>query len=381
MSILKAAVLARSSNAGLATVGVFWGGFSALVPDLKAGISAPDDAFGLSMMMAAFGGIAAMAIAPRLMSFLGRSGMLICGLLLVPAFFLLLLPQSAAGFGAIMILIGAAVSFLDIAANMRISVLEERHSRHLMNFSHAMFSFGFAGSALITSLGRKAGFGPQEILPMLAVVALGLCALMWEAKDWRGPVPEPAGSDQRKPWAVIVLTAAILLAAFVSENAGETWTALHIERTLGGPAGEGGFGPVALGLTMGVGRLMGQAVAARIGATRLVMWSACLGVAGAMIIALAPTPFVAVAGVGLLGLGVAVTVPSANSILGGLVRPDQRAHAISRAWMIGFTGFFIGPTAVGIIAEMAGLRIAFAVIAIVMAMIIPLALTLKRRGG
>ncbi|MDH5454083.1 MAG: MFS transporter, partial [Paracoccaceae bacterium] len=76
-----------------------------------------------------------------------------------------------------------------------------------------------------------------------------------------------------------------------------------------------------------------------------------------------------------------VTVPSANSILGGLVRPDQRAHAISRAWMIGFTGFFIGPTAVGIIAEMAGLRIAFAVIAIVMAMIIPLALTLKRRGG
>ncbi len=66
MAILKAAILARAPNAGLAAVGVFWGAFAALVPDIKAEIAAPDAAFGLAMMMAALGGIAAMALAPRL---------------------------------------------------------------------------------------------------------------------------------------------------------------------------------------------------------------------------------------------------------------------------------------------------------------------------
>ncbi len=381
MAIVKAAVLARAPNAGLAAVGVFWGGFAALVPDIKAGIAAPDAVFGLAMMMAALGGIAAMALAPRLMAGLGRFGLPLAGVVLSLAFFHPLLARDAVGFGLAMVAIGASVALLDIGANMRLSVLEERHGLHLMNFSHAMFSFAFAASALGASLARKAGHGPAEVLPLLAVAALLLAALTWEARGWQGAVPAPEGSDRRTPCTPILLAALILLAAFVSENATETWSALHIERTLGGPAGDGGFGPVAFGLTMGIGRLGGQVAAARLGEAGLVLWSAMLGVMGAVVIAAAPEPSVAVLGVGLLGLGVAVTVPSANSILGRLVRPDQRGHAISRAWMIGFTGFFVGPTAMGAIAELAGLRTAFLAVALVMAAIVPLVIALKRRGG
>lgn len=381
MAILKAAVLARAPNVGLAAVGVFWGAFAALVPDIKAGIGAPDAAFGLAMMMAALGGIAAMALAPRLMAGLGRFGLPLAGVVLSAAFFYPLLARDALGFGIAMAAIGASVALLDIGANMRLSVLEERHDLHLMNFSHAMFSLAFAGSALVASLARKAGHGPTEVLPVLALAALFLAALMWERQGWRDAAPAPEGSDRRTPWMPILLAAMILLAAFVSENATETWSALHIERTLGGPAGNGGFGPVAFGLTMGLGRLGGQAAAARLGEAGLVLWSAVVGVIGAVVIAAAPAPAVAVLGVGLLGLGVAVTVPSANSILGRLVRPDQRAHAISRAWMIGFTGFFIGPTAMGAIAQTAGLRMAFLAVALVMATIVPLVIALRRRGG
>ncbi len=381
MSILRAAVLARTSNAGLAAVGVFWGSFAALVPDIKAGIAAPDAAFGLAMMMAAIGGISAMALAPRLMARLGRFGMPVAGTLLSAAFFYPVLASDTFGFALAMIAVGASVSLLDIGANMRLSVLEERHSLHLMNFSHAMFSFAFAASAFAASLARKAGYGPDTVLPVLALVAFGLAILMWETREWRDAAPAMEGSDRRTPWVPILLTAFILLAAFVSENATETWSALHVERTLGGAAGNGGFGPVAFGLTMGIGRLGGQVAAQRLGEAGLVLWSAILGVLGAVVIAVAPTPSIAVAGVGLLGLGVAVTVPSANSILGRLVRPDQRAHAISRAWMIGFTGFFVGPTAMGAIAQTAGLRAAFVAVAFVMATIVPLVMTLKRRGG
>lgn len=81
----------------------------------------------------------------------------------------------------------------------------------------------------------------------------------------------------------------------------------------------------------------------------------------------------------ILPRGVAVIVPSANSILGKLVRPDQRGHAISRAWMIGFTGFFIGPSAMGMISQAVGLRVAFLTVAVLLATIIPLILGMKRR--
>lgn len=379
MSMAEAARIAKGPNAALAAVGVFWGGFSAYVPDIKAGIGAPDAAFGLAMMMSAVGGIAAMALAPRIMARLGARGLWVAALCLALAFAYPIVPRGVVGFGIAMALVGASVSLLDIGANMYLSTLEARHNRHLMNFAHAMFSFAFAASALVSSLLRSAGHAATVTFPLLFAITLILAFTTRRNRDWQPEAAAPEGSDQRTPWGPIGMTAAILFVSFVSENTAETWSALHIERTLGGAAGHGGFGPVALGLTMGVGRLAGQAAALRLGEAGLVLWSAVVGVVGGIVIALAPVPLVAIIGVGLLGLGVAVIVPSANSILGKLVRPDQRGHAISRAWMIGFTGFFIGPSAMGMISQAVGLRVAFLTVAVLLATIIPLILAMKRR--
>jgi MFS family permease len=78
----------------------------------------------------------------------------------------------------------------------------------------------------------------------------------------------------------------------------------------------------------------------------------------------------------------AVIVPTANSLLGKLVHREQRAIAISRAWMFGFTGFFIGPALIGFVSEHWGLRVAFAVVAALVATIIPAVIAVKaRRAG
>src|SRR5690606_30552369 len=149
--------------------------------------------------------------------------------------------------------------------------------------------------------------------------------------------------------------------------------------TLGAAQGVGGYGPAMLGLTMGLGRLGGQVAAARLGERGLIFWSAVLGVVGALVTALAPVPWVGVLGVALLGFGVAVTVPSANTILGRLVRPDQRGVAISRAWVFGFLGFFIGPTLMGQVSEAFGLRWSFAFVGLLMAAILPCVVLVGRR--
>jgi predicted MFS family arabinose efflux permease len=381
MTLARAARIAQAPNAGLASVGVFWGGFAALVPDLKAGIGASEADFGLAMMVTAAGGIIAMSAAPVIMRRLGRHGLPVSGALLVASFALPLIPSGPAGFGLAMMVIGASISLLDIGSNMRLSVLEDRAGLHLMNFSHAMFSFAFAASAFVASIARGFGYGPDTVLPALAIVNALLIIALREPADWSDAAPAPAGLSTRTPWVPILLAAGILFASFVVENASETWSAFFIEHELGAMPGSGGFGPVALGLTMGFGRLGGQIATVRLGEAALVAWSAAVAATGAMVVAVAPVPAVAVFGVGCIGVGAAVLVPSANSILGRLVRPDQRAHAISRAWMVGFTGFFIGPATIGLIAQHAGLRVAFGVVALVATLVLPLVRALRRRGA
>ena len=378
MSILEEVRIAREPNAGLAAVGVFWGCFAAYVPTLKAGINAPDAAFGLCLVASSIGGIFAMWAAPAVMARLGANSVAVAGLLLAAAFFYPVLAPNMLGFAIAMCFVGASISLLDIGSNIRISALEERHGRHLMNVSHAMYSFAFAGSAFAASLLRSAGFAPIGAFTLMASVTLLLVLVMRHRGEWQPDAVAPEGSDTRVPWGPIGITAAILFISFVSENTTETWSALHIERTLGGASGHGGFGPVALGLTMGFGRLAGQLAARTLGEAGLVLWSAILGVIGALVIAFAPAPAIAVLGVGIVGFGIAVAVPSANSILGKLVRPDQRAHAISRAWMVGFTGFFIGPSAMGAIAQIVGLRAVFVIVAVLLFLIVPLVMLIRR---
>jgi predicted MFS family arabinose efflux permease len=381
MSILTAARLSHAQIAALSAIGVFWGSFAVMVPSFKAGIGASDAVMGLCLMMSSFGGIIAMYIAPKLGPLLGRGLLPAACAVLAGVAALPTLAGTPPVFGAAMFCLGATMSFFDMSANMRIAVLEDRHGTHLQNLNHAMFSFSFAASAFVTTLARSGGWSPADVLPWLMLTLAVLAVACDEGRGW---TPSPSRHDHggaTMPWATVLVVAVILFAAFLSESANEGWSALHIERTLGAPAGEGGLGPTMLGLTMGMGRLSGQMLTARLGDVRLIFWGAILGVAGLLMLALAPTKETAVAGVGLFGLGVAVMIPTANAILGRMVKGGLQGLAISRAWMVGFTGFFVGPSMIGAVAEATNLRVAFLVVAAIMATILPMVAILKRRGA
>jgi MFS family permease len=381
MSLGRASRVSRAPIGGLMSVGIFWGGFSALVPDIKHIVGASDQQFGLALILSALGSISATYLVPAIGARLGRATLPIVGVLLAMAFFYPLFATSVTALAVALYFMGASVAMLDISSNVRLSALESRHGLHLMNLSHAMFSFAFGGAAFVAGLARKAGYGPAEILPVFSGVALLLVVMMRESADIYGTAKldaEDAPAGTRPPWAAIILTAIVLFTGFVGENATEVWSALHIERTLGGAPGEGAFGPTMLGLSMGIIRLSGQFAADRFGEARLILWSAVCGVIGAIVIGAAQTQAIVLIGVAIMGVGMAVVVPSVNSILGRLVREDQRAHAISRAWMVGMLGFFIGPSMIGFVSQNFGLRVGFFVVAFVVAAMIPAILALGK---
>ncbi|HHC29338.1 MAG TPA: MFS transporter [Rhodobacterales bacterium] len=380
MSILEAARITRAPMLTLAAVGVHWGGLAGLMPDIKAGVGASDGELGLALLAPALGSMIAMGLAPRIGAVLRGWALPVAGGITMLAVFLPLLATSPLSLGLALFVAGMAVAFADMTSNVRIAQLEARRGRHLQSVNHAAFSLAFGSTAFGVAFARQAGFGPAEVLPVLALVVLGLIVLGWD-RSTLPPVDNPADAAKSAtaPWPVVLLGGAILFAGFIGENATEAWSALHIERTLGAAPGEGSFGPATLGFVMFAGRLAGQLVASAVGEVRLIVGSAVLGVIGALIIAAAPTQGVVLAGVAVIALGMAVIVPATNSILGAMVSDAARPATISRAWLFGLIGFFIGPAMMGGIAEVASLRLSFAAVAGIVALIVPAVLALSQR--
>lgn len=368
MNILSALSVSRRPVIAFMIVGVFWGSFAAQVPVLKAGIGADDTLFGLILLGTSIGLISTMWLAPIFDRRFGRNAMPLAGLMFAICTLGPSLAPAPAVFFVAMVAAGYASGMLDVVMNARVSELEARHGRSLMNANHAMFSVAYAISAVATGFAREAGFGPSEIFGAIAVLIIFMAlALRMEVE----PVDDEARRANRFPWPTVIVCGAIVLVAFFVEATVEAWSALHIERTLGGRAAEGAFGPAVLGLTMAIGRFSGQALTERFSEHAIIVIGTAMACVGALIAAVAPTPMIAYVGFGAMGLGIAAVGPVGLAIVGRMVRPEHRTAAVARAAVIGFMGFVLAPSMMGFISGAFGLRVAFATVAVV-ALLAPL---------
>ena len=225
---------------------------------------------------------------------------------------------------------------------------------------------------------RAAEWGPAWVLGTMAMLAGGLALLTFGRDGAVQGLRRPVDRKSRSLGMVPVIGGAVVLIAFLTENAAESWSALHIEQTLGGSPAEGAMGPAVLALTMGISRLVGQGIVSRIDATRLLIGGAIIAAFGALTAATAISPAMAYAGFIVMGVGGSVLAPTAFSLTGRLAAPQARARAVARATLLGYFGYFIGPPGVGFIAGVFGLRAAFVFAAIMLMSVLILAPIMAR---
>lgn len=379
MTPVEALKISRGPAFVLMATGVYWGGLAGMMPDVKAHVGASDGVMGAVLVAPAAASILAMGAAPWAARRFGGHTLPVAAFLIALSLLLYLAANTPAVLAAALFAGGFAVAFADMTANIRIAHVEARRDVHLMNLNHAAYSFSFAITALLIAGLRTGGWDFKSIAMILAGIALAYAMLGWDSRDPSIGDEDPETGPARAPAMIVLLAGGMLFCSFVVENATEGWTALFIERTLGGAVGEGSFGPAVFGFVMGVSRLSGQALMRRMGAERLILSSAVLAVVGALVIAGSPNQLVMQVGIVLAALGVAVIVPSTNSILARKVKGPARSIAISRAWMFGLMGFFIGPALMGGLAELGTLRLSFIAVAVSSAAIIPAVLALSRR--
>lgn len=372
MTVLNALYLSRRPVVAFVVVGVFWGCFAALVPVYKSNLGVNDAVFGTLLLGSALGLVSSMFLAPRADKILGAHSMRFGIVALSLAWFLPAQATVPFMFGLMMGAVGMASGLLDVVMNARVSELEAKYDKPLMNANHAMFSVAYGVSALITGFAREAGITPTYIIAGFACFCILLVPFM--RMDVAVVEADEEAKAAKYPLWPILVCGLITLSAFMTEATVEAWSALHIERTLGGGAKEGALGPAMLGFTMAFGRFSGQAVSERLSDMTVVIGGSLIAASGSILAAVAPTPLVAQIGFGVFGLGVSVIGPIGISMVGHLVRPHLRTEAISRVAVIGFSGFFFAPMLMGLVSEAFGLRTAFLCVAAVILCAIPLVL-------
>lgn len=380
MSILSQIIAARATLFAFAAMGILWGVYAALIPDTKAMLGAGDAAFGSLILATPIAATVTMLIAPRLAPKFGQHVLPIACLALALAFAVPGWLAAPAFFALAMVLVGATNGFLDVTMNARVAAIEADRGLHLMNMNHAAYSFGYAAAAVLTGVARNAGWPPGPVMTVAAVViALGSVLAIEFGHGVNG-----FARAERRPGRLGMLPVwggLIAMIAFMAENSSENWSALHIERTLGGSKHEGSFGPAVLALTMGVGRTFGQLLVANIDEGRMMRWGAVIAAVGTAIVGLAPSPAVAYAGLIVAGLGGSVLAPNVFAIVGRLSPPALRAHMIARATALGYLGYFFGPPALGFLSEILGLAWALVAMAGVILLVLLLYPRLITAGG
>ncbi|AWD21466.1 MFS transporter [Fuscovulum blasticum] len=381
MPLARTLIAARPAVAAFAAMGVLWGTFAAVLPDLKTMLGVDEARLGFLLLFTPLAAVTAMLLAPVIGAGLGRIALPLSAGAMALAFALPGQVPVVWLFPLAMMCCGAATGLTDVLMNARTAQIETERGLHLMNLTHAAYSFGYAAGAIGTGFMRGWGWGPGWVMGVMAAFGL-LCALLtWERDGTIHGLRKPQDGSGGGLGLLPVIGGGMVLIAFLTENAAENWSALHIEKTLGGSPAEGALGPAALALTMGFARLAGQGIAGRISPTALLKGGAVISATGALIASQAISPAMAYAGFIVMGIGSSVIAPTAFSLVGRLGPPEARARAVARATLLGYFGYFFGPPTLGFVAGAFGLRAAFVVAACALLCIFPLAALMLRASG
>ncbi|GAA2690492.1 MFS transporter [Actinosynnema pretiosum subsp. pretiosum] len=372
----------RSSSLGLiaaaASWGLFWGGWAALLPDLKTAVGVDDAEFGLVLFGIPMGALAGMVLTAPLARALRQWTLPV---VLVGFAVACALPGVVSGpwaFGVALAAVGATSGAIEVALNSTVAAHEARDGTRLFNRVHAATPLAMVLAAPTVGFARSQGVPPLPVLLVVSGLVLVSAVLAVDRDGWGSGAAGASGSasgsasgggSSARRLVAPGLLAFGLLAAVVLflENAVEQWGALHLEQGMGTGPLLGSAAPACYMAGLAAGRMVAQWRGDRVSGRVLVMVGGVLaaigiGVASAAA-ALELSPVLALAGFALAGVGMAPAVPTLLGLAGASVDDERRPGAIATVTTVSYLGFLGSPPLVGLLAGGIGLTAALGVLA------------------
>jgi predicted MFS family arabinose efflux permease len=375
----------RRARRGVTLVFLVYGGVLATwvsrIPLIKQNLGLDTAQLSLALLGSPLGLIVATQLVSALVGRFTSAAVTRWGVLAASA--AMVLPSLAWSLGSLagaLFLLGMSLGSLDIAMNTQGVAIERGYARPIMSGIHGMYSVGVLAGALVGALAAHGGVDPRIHFSVAAVAlaALGVAgsrSLLGAEADTAAELDD-VGAGARVPprlahHRALIALGVIAFCCLFAEGAVDDWSGVYLHEDQGASLGLAPLGAAACGIGMAVGRFGGDAVIAHYGRPATLWRAALIAGAGMTLAVVAPAPGVAIAGYGILGLGVATIVPIAFT-LGGNAEGVPPAWGISRVTMLGYAGLFSSPPAIGLVAQATGLAAALAIPAVLLLLVAPL---------
>ena len=341
------------------------------IPEIRERTGASTEQLGYLILLLGGAALVGMQIAGRLIDRFGsgpttRSACVALSLSLVgPAW-----ATSVTGLAVALAVVGLANGFVDVGQNSHAVEVETIYQRPIMSAFHALFSLGGLLAAIVGGSAIGAGVDLRWTLGLSAAAGVLICLALGRSLLARSEhVPDSARSETSPAattppgtagWSPRVLLIAVLaFALFLSEGVAYDWSTVHLHDVLDADKSVAAWAFGAFSVAMTVVRLVADRIVARIGPAVYVQRAALVGAVGLTTATLAPTPWIAIVGWAVFGVGLAGCVPQFFSAA-GRIDPANAGLYMARVTSFGYVGMLAGPAVIGIATRWVPLTTAFA---------------------
>ena len=266
---------------------------------------------------------------------------------------------------AALVALGVGLGSVDATMNMQGIAVQALLRRSVMASFHAWWSLAAILGALLASV--AAGTSGPLVAFFAAIAAvlipIGLIASRGYVRsataDSAGP--DPLAATSSVPWRPLLVFFAAVVAAFVIDSSVSNWSALDLTDVLGASESVAALAYAAYAVCLLVGRSVTDRIVIRTGAPLVIAGAGTLTATGLVMVAVAPTSLIAIAGFAVVGVGISPILPLAF-VAAAQHDPADSGVAVARVNVGNYVGFVLGAPLVGIIGEVWNLRVGFAML-------------------
>lgn len=337
-----------------------------LVPFAKARIGLNDASLGLLLLCIGIGSMLAMPLTGVLTAKWGcRAVILLAGAVLCLDLPLLVLMNTPATMAIALLVFGAAMGIIDVAMNIQAVIVEKASGRAMMSGFHGLFSVGgIVGAGGVSAL---LWLGLNPLTAIMATVVLMIILLLAANKNLLRGSGEPHDGPLfvfPRGW-VMFIGFFMFLSCFLAEGSMLDWSAVFLTTLRGMSPSQAGMGYAVFAIAMTLGRLNGDRIVNGLGRYKVLLGGSLCSAIGIIIAISIDSSMAAIIGFMLVGFGASNVVPILFTAAGNqTVMPANLA--VASITTIGYAGILAGPAAIGFIAQLSSLSVAFGCVALLL---------------
>lgn len=343
------------------------GGLYPRMAEIQHSMGVAEGALGMGLIGTASGTLISLTFGGPLIQRLGPQKTLWWGLPLVSVFY------AVAGFAAnpmflflSLVPAGICIGALEQVINLEADRVEFALGRRIMNRAHAFWSIGFACAGLIGASAAQLGVTPQHhLMGMVVWTALMVFLALgrFEPSDNR---PQSQQSELSKvvkfalPTPAILMLVAATFSVMLMEGAGIDWSAIYMRDVFSSSPFICGLAVATAATTQAVTRFFADRFVEKYQPVRVARCLILVLGIGVCAVVWAVSPWMALMGMALMGVGTSAIFPLAMS---AAAQREDRPAAVNIAALAqtSFLIFLLGPPLLGWVAEYFGIRATFAV--------------------